>query len=49
MCDTIHFGRLFFRPIGQVQCAGMNDTGPPPEDHQAPWRLVVCDSASFLD
>ena len=41
MCDTIHFGRLFFRPIGQVRCAEMNDTRPPPEDHQAPRRGVL--------
>ena len=40
MCDTIHFGRQFFRPIGQVRCAEMNDTRPPPEDHQAPRRGV---------
>jgi hypothetical protein len=41
VCDTIHFGRLFFRPIGQVRCAEMNDTRPPPEDHQAPRRGVL--------
>ena len=31
MYDTIHLGRLFFLAIGQVRCAEMNDTRPPPQ------------------